>query len=154
VVSTYGRLGPIATQIFRRLFRGSRIDEEAGPPLETRDPGQLGDDLEVPVEVVERGRPEWRAVEHQIVRRVLQEAGHALEHPADDRGQRREVRRGRLLVAATVDDRQHPGLERKAGREGSQGDEAPLVGDEAAAVLPLLADDVAPDAPLPDPEVL
>src|SRR5713226_2209675 len=96
---TYGRSGGLAAQIFRRLLRGGRVDEEPRPPLEAGHPGELRDDLQVPVEVVEGLRSERRAVEHEVVWRVVEELAHPAEYLPHHRGQPRELPGGGFLVA-------------------------------------------------------
>ena len=48
-----GASGHLTPEVFRRLLGRGRVDEETRSPLEPRHPRQLGNDLEVPVEVVE-----------------------------------------------------------------------------------------------------
>src|SRR6202035_1728029 len=106
----------LAPQIFRGLLRGNWIDEKAGSPLESGHPGELRDDLEMPVKVVEGGGPEGGAMEHEVVRGVVQGFAHAPEHLPDHLGQRGELLGRRLLVARPVGGGQDPGLERSEER--------------------------------------
>src|SRR4029453_14091200 len=52
------------SEVLRRLLRRHRVDKKPRPPLESGDPGELRDDLDVPVKVVEPARTERSAVEH------------------------------------------------------------------------------------------
>src|SRR2546430_8049892 len=68
-----GRFAQVGGAVLRR----QRVDEEAAPPFEARDLGQLGDDLEVPVEVREPRVAEGRGVQHEVVRGLVEQAVHA-----------------------------------------------------------------------------
>src|SRR5579863_7110684 len=60
------------TQKSCRLFRRSRVDVEPRTPLESRDFGQLGNDLDVPVIVVVDLFADRRRVNHKIVRGAVE----------------------------------------------------------------------------------
>src|SRR5213594_682682 len=130
------------------------VDEEAAPPLEAGDPRELGDDLEVPVEVLERRLVHGRAVEHEVVGWIVQRPVHAAQEVAEDAGQRPQLIHAGLLERGAVTRGQDPRLERKARREGGDGHEAVALDDEPAAASTLLPHDVAPHAALLDLPVL
>src|SRR3989304_9713903 len=124
MVSTYGRAGPPAPGVLDGLLRRDRVDEEPGSPLEARHAGELGDDLQVPVEVVEGPGAERCAVEHVVEWRIAGDPPHAPQDLAKKPRQRGELPRVRLLVGGTMAAGEDPGLEGKARGGGGQGHEA------------------------------
>src|SRR3989442_11666014 len=126
------------------------VDEEAAAPLEAGDPRQLGDDLEVPVEILERRLVDGRAVEHEVVRRIVQRAVHAAQEVSEHAGQRAQLIQARVLEGRAMPGGQDPSLEGKARGEGGDRHEAVPVDDEPSATAPLLAHDVTPHAALLD----
>src|SRR5439155_24701526 len=74
----------------RGILGRQRINEEAAAPLEAGHPGEDGDDLEMPVKVVEGGLAQGRAVEHEVEGWVLQHPIHATQEVAEQAGERSE----------------------------------------------------------------
>src|SRR5215472_1769644 len=141
-------------EISGSLLRRCRVDEEASSPLESCNFGQYRYDLQVPVEVVDGPDPKGGAVEYQIVGRHAQRTVHPAEGVRQDVGQGQEIVQGRVLVGRPVLGWENPRLERESGSEGCKGDESLPLQHDPTSALPLLADDVAPDAPALHAEVL
>ncbi len=115
--------------------------------------GQLGDDLEVPVEVVQArvlSGALWSMKLYGGSPRTGSSASTVPEQP----GEGVELVRGDLLVARPVGRGRIQVSNGKRGANGARATKPPALQDESRAPLSLLADDVAPDAALLDPEVL
>src|SRR5438067_3771789 len=94
------------------------VDEEAAAPLVARHVGELGNDLEVPVEVLERAVAQRRRVQHEIEGRAVEHAIHAPQELAEQLGQSPQLLHAGLLERGAMASRQDPRLEGKARREG------------------------------------
>src|SRR5262249_4892065 len=131
----------LASEVLGGFFWRGWVDEEARAPLETRDARELRDDLEVPVEVIERRSPERRAVQHEVVRGIAEVLGHGGQDCGEQVGQRRELLDRRSLEARSVGNREDPRLEGKPRGEGGDGHEALGLADDPELVTALLAHD-------------
>src|SRR5512147_2312850 len=60
------------SQECRGVLRCSGIDVKTGAPFETRHLGQLGHNLQMPVVFVLMMNLDWRGVQHEVIRRIIQ----------------------------------------------------------------------------------
>src|SRR5258706_7694585 len=141
-------------EILGRLLGRRGIDVEARAPLEARDLGQLGHDLDVPVIVVEARVAAGRAVHDEVVVRPVQGLVDALQRFLKGVGQRLELALLRILERRDVAPGQDPGLERKPRGEGLEGDEVLVLHHESFSFPKLLLDHVAGDAAFLEPVML
>ena len=102
------------------------------------------------MEILERRLVDGRAVEHEVVRRIVQRAVHAAQEVSEHAGQRAQLVQARVLEGRAMPGGQDPSLEGKARGEGGDRHEAVPVDDEPSATAPLLAHDVTPHAALLD----
>src|SRR3989304_9636723 len=141
-------------EILGRFLRGGRVDVEAGAPLEPGDLGQLGHDLDVPVVELRGMLQEGGAVDDEVEGGVLQREVQPAQRPPEDGGQRPDLVLLDHLVGALVALWDDPGLEGKPGRVRAVGEEFPALLDDPDLMLHFLDDDVAEEAPVPEPEVV
>src|SRR5579864_1400747 len=77
--SRYGLFDSRFAQEFCGFFWRSRVDVEAGAPLESRCLGQLGHEFDVPMVMIVCGILHGRSVDHKVVWRIVEDAVSAHE---------------------------------------------------------------------------
>src|SRR5258705_9801738 len=100
-----------------RILGRHRVDEEAAAPLEARDPRELRNHLEVPVERFQLRLAEWRRVQHEVERRLAEDAVYPAQHLAEDRRRSAQLLFGRFFERGPMMRGEYPRLEREPRRE-------------------------------------
>src|SRR5438105_2109779 len=130
------------------LLRRSRVDEEAGAPLEPRGQREHRPHLEVPVIPVRGRLAQRQAVQVEVVGRLVERQVELAQRKPERVGQAAQLRRAALLEDGAVLPGQDEELERPARGERRKRDEAVGLQHHARALPRLLRDHVAEDAAL------